>query len=98
MDSVKKPVIRGPALIFVNNITKLSFARRKITRLDSDALRDLVPFVKVKKREKHRWRSITFRKVADFKALSCRLPHGVFFTFLKLYRWYQIMQNIKYKI
>ena len=29
-----------------------------------DALRDLVPFVQFKKREKHPWRSVTFRKVA----------------------------------
>ena len=31
-----------------------------------DALRDLVPFVEVKNREKHPWRSVTFSKVADF--------------------------------
>ena len=31
-----------------------------------DALRDLVPFVQFKKREKHPWRSVTFRKVAGF--------------------------------
>ena len=29
-----------------------------------DALRDLVPFVQIKKREKHPWRSITISKVA----------------------------------
>ena len=34
-----------------------------------DALRDLVPFVQFKKREKHPWRSVTFSKVA---ALSCK--------------------------
>ena len=28
------------------------------------ALRDLVPFVQVKKREKHPWKSITFSKAA----------------------------------
>ena len=28
------------------------------------ALRDLVPFVQFKKREKHPWRSVTFSKVA----------------------------------
>ena len=31
-----------------------------------DALRDLVPFVRFKKREKHPWRSVTFSKVAGF--------------------------------
>ena len=29
-----------------------------------DALRDLVPFVQFRKREKHLWRSVTFNKVA----------------------------------
>ena len=29
-----------------------------------DALRDLVPFVQFKKREKYPWRSVTFSKVA----------------------------------
>ena len=28
-----------------------------------DALRDLVPYVQFKKREKHSWRSVTFSKV-----------------------------------
>ena len=31
-----------------------------------DALRDLVPFVQSKKREKHPWKSVTFSKVAGF--------------------------------
>ena len=30
------------------------------------ALRDLVPFVQFKKREKHPWRSVNFSKVAGF--------------------------------
>ena len=30
-----------------------------------DALRDLLPFVQFKKREKHPWRNVTFSKVAD---------------------------------
>ena len=40
-----------------------------------NALRDLVPFAQFKKREKHPWRSVTFRKVA---------------AFFKLYERYQI--------
>ena len=32
----------------------------------SDALRNLVPFVQFKKREKHLWRSVTFSEVAGF--------------------------------
>ena len=35
-----------------------------------DALRDLVPFVQFKKREKHAWRSVNFNKVAGFR-LGC---------------------------
>ena len=31
-----------------------------------DILRDLVPFVQFKKREKHPWRSVTFGKDKDF--------------------------------
>ena len=31
-----------------------------------DALRDLVPLVKFKKREKHPWRRVNFSKVAGF--------------------------------
>ena len=31
-----------------------------------DVLCDLVPFVQFKKREKHSWRSVTFRKVVGF--------------------------------
>ena len=31
-----------------------------------DALRNLVPFLQFRKREKHPWRSVTFRKIAGF--------------------------------
>ena len=31
-----------------------------------DVLRDLVPFVQFKKREKHPWRRVNFSKVAGF--------------------------------
>ena len=31
-----------------------------------DVFRALVPFVQLKKREKHPWRSVTFSKVAGF--------------------------------
>ena len=44
---------------------------------------DLVPFVQFKKREKHPWRSVN-------------TPPWVFFTFFKLYKWYQIAQRITY--
>ena len=31
-----------------------------------DTLRDLVPFIPIKKREKHPWRSVIFSKVAGY--------------------------------
>ena len=45
-----------------------------------DALRDLVPFVQFKKREKHPRRSVNFSKVTGFKPatlLKLTLLHGV---------------------
>ena len=49
-----------------------------------DALRDLVPFVQFKKREKHLWRSVTFSKVVSFAKSST--PLWVFFMFFKFRR------------
>ena len=38
----------------------------------SDALRDLIPLVQFKTREKHPWRRVTFIKVAGFSfVLNC---------------------------
>ena len=50
----------------------------------------------IQKREKHPWRNATFGKE---RLLACNFtksntPPWVFFTFLKLYKWYQIAQNI----
>ena len=39
------------------------------------ALRDLVPFVQFKKREKHLWRSVNFSKVAGFSLYNETAPH-----------------------
>ena len=50
------------------------------------ALRDLLAFAQFKKHEKHPWRSVTFTK--------SNTPPWVFFMFFKLYKWYQIAQNI----
>ena len=55
-------------------------------------LRDLVPFVQFRKREKHPWRSVTF--YCNFTKSNTH--RWVFFTFFKLYKWYQIMQRITY--
>ena len=51
-----------------------------------DALRDFVPFVQFKKHEKHAWRNVNFRNTLPW----------VFFTFFKLYKWYQIAQRTNY--
>ena len=43
-----------------------------------DALRDLVPFVQFKKREKHPWRNVTFKPVTFLKVTllyGCFLRH-----------------------
>ena len=58
-----------------------------------DALRNFLPFAQFKKREQHPWRSVTFTKVAG---LQRNTPPEAFFTFFKLYKWYQIAQNITY--
>ena len=54
----------------------------------SKALRDLVPFVQIEKRIKHPWKSAIFTK--------SNTPPWEFFTFFKLYKWYQIAQSISY--
>ena len=55
-----------------------------------DALRDLVSFVHFKKREKYPRRSVTFSKVVG----QSNTPPWVFFTFFKLYKWYQIIVSV----
>ena len=74
-------------LIGLSRVMKISF-------LNCDALRDLVPFAQFKKREKHPWMSITFSKVAGFYFTKSNAPLWVFFTFFKLYKWYQIAHHI----
>ena len=51
-------------------------------------LRDFVPFVQFKKREKHLWMSVNFTKI--------NTPPWVFFTFFKLCKWYEIAQRTTY--
>ena len=62
-----------------------SYLKKAIQR-QCDALRDLVSFVQLKKREQHPWTSVSFSK-------SNTLP-WVFLTFFKLYRWNKIAQRI----
>ena len=50
----------------------------------------------IKKREKHPWSSVNFSKVVG---LTCNFnkintPPWMFFTFFKLYKWYQTAQRI----
>ena len=61
-----------------------------------DALGDLGPFLQFKKREKHSWKMVTFSKVEGFSLqfTKSNTPPVVFFTIFKLYKWYQIAQNI----
>ena len=59
-------------------------------------LRDVVPFVQFKKREKHTWRSVTFSKIVKPKASNftkCNTPPWVFFAFVKLYKWHPIAKR-----
>ena len=55
-------------------------------------LRNLVPFEQFKKRKKHPWRSINFIEACNFTKINT--SPWVFFTFLKLYKWYEIAQRI----
>ena len=68
----------------------LHFLKSYIT---SDALHDLMVFAQIKKCEKHPRMRVTFSKVAVFRGIT---PPWVLFTFLKLYIWYQIVQNVSY--
>ena len=61
-----------------------------------DALRDLAPFVQFKKREKHQRRSVIFSKVSGFTLTKGNTSPRVFFTFFKLYKWYQITQSASF--
>ena len=57
----------------VNFIPHL-YERNVLTERDKcDDLRDFVPFVQFKKREKHAWRSVNFSKVAGFSSCGCLL-------------------------
>ena len=62
-------------------------------RLICNALHNLVLFVKILKSEKHSSRSVNFSKVACKPATKINTPPWVFFTFFKLYKWYQIAQR-----
>ena len=54
--------------------------------------RFVIPFVQLKEREKHPYRSVSF---SNFTKSST--PPWVYFTFFKLCKWYQIAQSIMYE-
>ena len=72
--------------------------KNKFKRRICGVLRDLVPFVQFWKCEKHPWRSVTsvnlLAEACNFTKISTH--PWVFFTFLKLYKWYQITQRTTY--
>ena len=76
------------------HIKMLSSLRKHTSFKISGALRDLVSFVLYKKHEKHPWRSVTFSKACNIA--KSNTPPWLFFTFLKLYKWYKIAQSIAY--
>ena len=57
----------------------------------------MVPFIQFQKREKHLWRSVTFSKVEGkaYNFTKSNISPWIFFTFFKLYKWYQIAQRMK---
>ena len=94
---------RKNCILISNRIYHIASVLGKINQNENlsiylDALRDLVPSVQFKKREKHPWRCFTFSKVKlQAKARSftkSSTPPWVFFTFFKLYKRCQIAQSI----
>ena len=71
----------------------LSLQEYVISKNYCDALRNLLPFVQFKKREKHPWKNATFSKVSGCNFTTGNTPPWVFFTFFKLYKRYQIAQK-----
>ena len=63
-------------------------------------MRDLVPFLQFKKRKKHPRILILLVKLQDlaYYFTKSNTPPWVFFTFLKLYKGYQIAQSITYEL
>ena len=66
-------------------------------RIICGALRDLVPFVQFKNREKHPWRSVNFSKVAG-NDIKINTSSWMFFRFFKLDKWYQIAQRTTFRL
>ena len=59
------------------------------------ALRDLVPFVQFKKREKHPWRSVNFSEVSGFSNYqSQRFKASSFLCYIFLVQSFQLLMVV----
>ena len=89
-----EPLREGTSLFTTKLPSILSFPKKLLptifrfshiySKFWCDVLRDLLPFVQFKKREKHSWRSVTFGKDAGFwhaTLLNVTLLHGCFSRF-----------------
>ena len=76
---------------------KVNYANTRLMCSIYDALRDLVPFMQIKKHEKHTWRSVTFKPATLVKVT---LFHGCFLHLncwiFRLYKQYQNVQSVLY--
>ena len=74
---IKKEFRSSQILLLVNFTPLNSLKNCRTLLIICDALRDLLPFVQFKKREKYAWRSVTF---CNFTKINT--PPWVFFNFL----------------
>ena len=85
----------------IKHCVKYTRIRFSLTRnFPCDALRDLVPFIQFKKHEKKNHAGVLILVKLQKEACNStkiNTPAWVFFTFIKLYKCYQIAQRITYK-
>ena len=88
-ENVSKPKVFGRFQgVYKWNIG-IKWVKLKFFNFICDALRDLALFLQFRKNEKHLWRSVTFSKVTKIITSP-----WVFLNFLKLYKWYKIVQRV----
>ena len=71
----------------------------QLLRIIKHHLRRFARFGTILNRAKHPWRSVNIRKVAGWSlhfTTKSNAPPWVFFKFLKLHKWYQFAQSIKF--
>ena len=73
---------------------------KRLYRRICGAVRIMVPFVQFEKREKYSWRSVNFSRVAGWSLHFSKIntPPWVFFTFFRLYKWYQNVPHLAIKV